>query len=72
MNTSAAIADPPFRRAFGRRARPADPRRTARVRFRFSRLRAAVSPRGLRVSSLDGAQDPALVDEQRTVMNHAG
>ena len=32
MNTSAAIADPLLRRAFGRRARPSDPRRTARVR----------------------------------------
>ena len=72
MNTSAAIPDPLFRRACGWWARPVDPRRTGRVRLRFSRLRAPVSPRGLRVSSLDGIQDPALVDEQRTVMNHAG
>jgi len=28
MNTSAAIADPLLRRAFGQRARPSDPQRT--------------------------------------------
>jgi hypothetical protein len=31
MNTSAAIADPLLRQAFGWRARPSDPHRTARV-----------------------------------------
>jgi len=34
MNTSAAIADPLLRRAFGRRARPLDLQRAARVRLR--------------------------------------
>jgi len=38
MNTSAAIADPLLRRAFGRRARPSDPPRTARVRIGSSGL----------------------------------
>jgi len=33
MNTSAAIADPLLRQAFGRRARPSNPQRTARVRI---------------------------------------
>jgi len=37
MNTSAAIDDPLLRRAFGRRARPSDPHRTARVRIGSSR-----------------------------------
>ena len=59
MNTSAAIADPLLRRAFGRRARPSDPRRTARVRLRSSGLRAPVSRRGSAIS-------------RRTVMNIAG
>jgi len=38
MNASAAIADPLLRRAFGRPARRSAPHRTARVRFRSSRL----------------------------------
>jgi len=50
MNTSAAIADPLLRRAFGQRARPSDPHRTARVRIRLSRLRALVSRRGSAIS----------------------
>jgi hypothetical protein len=41
---SAAIADPLFRRACGRRARPSDLRRTARVRLRSSGLRAKTRP----------------------------
>jgi len=59
MNDSAAIADPLLRQAFGRRARPSDPPRTARVRLGSSRLRAPVSQRGSAIS-------------RRTVMNHAG
>ncbi|HXT66077.1 MAG TPA: hypothetical protein VN657_04735, partial [Nitrospiraceae bacterium] len=59
MNTSAAIADPLLRRAFGRRARPSDLQRTARVRLRFSGLRAPVSRRDSPIS-------------RRTVMNNAG
>jgi len=43
MNVSATIADPLLRRAFGRRARPSDPHRTARVRLGSLRLRAPVS-----------------------------
>jgi len=50
MNTSAAIADPLLRRAFGRRARPSAPHRTARVRLGFSRLRAPVLRRGSAIS----------------------
>jgi len=50
MNTSAAIADPLLRRAFGRRARPSDPQRTARVRLRSSGLRAPLSRRGSTIS----------------------
>jgi len=59
MNTSAAIAclcvsarsqaDPLLRQAFGRRARPSDPRRTAWVRLWASRLRAPVSRRGSKI-----------------------
>jgi len=56
MSTSAAIADSLLRRAFGRRARPSDPQRTARVRFGSSRLRAPVSQRDSSIS-------------RRTVMN---
>jgi len=56
MNTSATIADPLLRRAFGQRARPSDPHRTARVRLRSSGLRAPVSRRGSAIS-------------RRTVMN---
>jgi len=56
MSTSAAIADSLFRRACGRRARPSDLRRTARVRLRPPGLRAPVSRR---VSAIS----------QRTVMN---
>jgi len=56
MNTSATIADPLQRRAFGRRARPSDHQRTARVRLRSSGLRAPVSRRGSAIS-------------RRTVMN---
>ena len=59
MNTSAAIADPLLRRAFGRRARPSYLRRTARVRLRSSGLRAPLSPSGSAIS-------------RRTVMNNAG
>jgi hypothetical protein len=59
MNTSAAIADPLLRQAFGQRARPSNPQRTTRVRFGFSGLRALVSRRGSAIS-------------QRTVMNNAG
>jgi len=43
MSASAAIADPLLRRAFGRRARPSDPQRTARVRIGSSGLHAPVS-----------------------------
>jgi len=50
MTTSTAIADPLFRQACGRRTRPSDPRRTARVRLRSSGLRAPVSWRGLAIS----------------------
>jgi len=50
MNTSAAIADPLLRRAFGQRARPSDPQRTARVRIGSSRLRAPVSRHGSAIS----------------------
>jgi len=56
MNTSATITDPLLRRAFGQRARPSDPHRTARVRLRSSGLRAPVSRRGSAIS-------------RRTVMN---
>ena len=59
MNTSAAIADPLLRRAFGRRARPSDPHRAARVRIGASGLRAPVSRGGSAIS-------------RRTVMNNAG
>jgi len=59
MSASAAIADPLLRQAFGRRARPSVPRRTARVRLRTSGLRAPLSQRGLAIS-------------RRTVMNNAG
>ena len=62
MNTSAAIADPLLRRAFGRWARSSNPRRTARVRLGFSGLCAPVSRRGLAISSLDSARDPELVE----------
>jgi len=50
MNTSAAIADPLLRRAFGRRARPFDLQRTARVRLRSSGLRAPFSRHGSAIS----------------------
>jgi len=50
MNTSAAIADPLLRRAFGRRARPSDPQHTTRVCLRSSGLRAPVSRRGSTIS----------------------
>jgi len=50
MSASAAIADPLLRRAFGRRARPSDPHRTARVRIGSSGLRAPVSRRGSAIS----------------------
>jgi len=56
MSASAAIADSPLRRAFGRRARLSDPQRTARVRLGASRLRAPVSQRDSAIS-------------RRTVMN---
>jgi len=56
MNTSGAIADPLLRRAFGQRARPSDPQRTARVRLRSSMLRAPVSRHSSAIS-------------RRTVMN---
>ena len=59
MSASAPIADPLLRRAFGQRARPSDPHRTARVRIGSSRLRAPVSQRGSAIS-------------QRTVMNNVG
>jgi len=59
MSASAAIADSLVRRAFGRRARPSDPQRTARVRLRSSRLRTPVSRRDSSIS-------------RRTVMNNAG
>jgi len=59
MSASAAIADPLLRRAFGQRARPSAPHRTARVRIESSRLRAPVSQRGSAIS-------------QRTVMSNAG
>jgi hypothetical protein len=59
MSASAAIADPLLRRAFGQRARPSDPHRTARVRIESSRLRALVSRHGSAIS-------------RRTVMNNVG
>ena len=59
MNTFAAIADPLFRQACGRRTRPSGLRRTARVRLRSSGLRTPISRRGLAIS-------------RRTVMNNAG
>jgi len=59
MSTSAAIADSLLRRAFGRRARPSAPPRTARVRVGPSRLRAPVSQHDSAIS-------------RRTVMNYAG
>ena len=59
MTASAAIADSLLRRALGRRARPSDPPRTARVRIGSSRLRAPVSRHGSAIS-------------RRTVINHAG
>jgi len=58
-DSSAAIADPLLRQACGRRARPSDPRRTARVRLWSSGLRAPVSQRGWAIS-------------QRTAMNNTG
>jgi len=45
MNTSAAIADPLFRRACSQRARPSALRRTARIRLRPSGLHAPVTRR---------------------------
>jgi len=56
MSASAAIADPLLRRAFGQRARPSGPQRTARVRIGSSRLRTPVSRHGSAIS-------------RRTVMN---
>jgi len=50
MITSAAIADPLLRRAFGRRARPPDLQRTARVRLTSSGLRAPLSRHGSAIS----------------------
>jgi len=50
MSASAAIADPLLRQAFGQRARPSDPHRTARVHIGSSRLRALVSQRGSAIS----------------------
>jgi len=50
MNTSAAIADPLLRQAYGQRARPSDPPCTARVRIGSSGLRALVSRRGSAIS----------------------
>jgi len=50
MSASATIADPLLRRAFGQRARPSDPQRTARLRIGASRLRAPVSRRGSAIS----------------------
>ena len=50
MSASAAIADPLLRRAFGQRARPSDPHRTARVRIESSRLRTLVSRHGSAIS----------------------
>ncbi len=50
MSASAAIADPLLRRAFGQRARPSDPQRTARVCIESSRLRALVSRHGSAIS----------------------
>jgi len=64
MNTSAPIADPLLRRAFGQRARPTDPQGTVNdwrpSSWRLSpELRAPVSRRGLTIS-------------RRTVINNAG
>jgi len=50
MNVSAPIADPLLRQAFGRRTRPSNLQRTARVRLRSSGLRAPVSQRGSAIS----------------------
>jgi len=50
MSASAAIADLLLWQASGRRARPSDPHRTARVRLGLSQLRAPVSQRGLAIS----------------------
>ena len=46
MNTSAAIADPVLRQAFGKRARPSEHTRTALVRIETSEVRTPVSRRG--------------------------
>jgi len=50
MNASATITDTLLRRAYGQRARPSDPQRTARVRLRPSGLRALVLRRGSAIS----------------------
>ncbi|CUS38127.1 hypothetical protein COMA1_40424 [Candidatus Nitrospira nitrosa] len=71
MDTSAVIADPLLRQAGGLRAHSADSRRTARVRFSSSGIRATVSRGGLVISFFDGARDSELVDRRRTVMNNA-
>ncbi len=72
MDTSAVIADPLLRQAGGLRAHSAHSRRTARVRFSLSGIRATISRRGLVISFFDGARDSELVDRRRTVMNNAG
>ena len=59
MSVSAAIADPLLRRAYGQRARPSDPQRTALVRIGASGLLALVSRRASAIS-------------RRTVMNTVG
>ena len=46
MNTSAAIADPVLRQAFGKRARPSEHTRPALVRIETSEVRTPVSRRG--------------------------
>jgi hypothetical protein len=72
MDTSAVIADPLLQQAGGLRAHSSDSRRTARVRFSSSGIRATVSRRGLVISFLDGARDPEQVKGARTVMSSTG
>jgi len=71
MNTSAAIADPLLRQAFGRRARPSEEQRDRhrhRRRSQSPRLRAPVSvphhPSHISMGEGEGGG--------RTVMNNAG
>jgi len=51
MTDSPPIVDPLLRQALGRRARPSNPLRIARVRIRSSGLRAPVSRRGSAIAT---------------------